>query len=102
MQPNEIPIPKEPLKVALIGAGNRASVSYRPVFGLLKPWIELVAVCDPVEEHANAMAEAARYTRILRHSKLSQTNRWNRAHRHPSIVTPFGFGLSFRPRKFTT
>ena len=58
MQPNEIPIPKEPLKVALIGAGNRASVSYRPVFGLLKPWIELVAVCDPVEEHANAMAEA--------------------------------------------
>ncbi|MBI1929102.1 hypothetical protein HYR99_33255 [Candidatus Poribacteria bacterium] len=42
-----IPIPQEPLKVALIGAGNRAQGHYCPVFKFLKPWVEVVAVCDP-------------------------------------------------------
>jgi hypothetical protein len=53
-----IPIPQAPVRVALIGAGNRASTIYRPVFGSLKPWIDLVAVCDPVREHADALAAA--------------------------------------------
>ncbi len=53
-----IPIPQEPLKVALIGAGNRASTIYRPLFSSLKPWVVPVAACDPVKEHCDAMAAA--------------------------------------------
>lgn len=54
----DIPQPDVPLKVALIGAGNRASRIYRPLFSSLKTWIELVAVCDPVKEHSDALAQA--------------------------------------------
>jgi len=53
---NEIPTPHEPLKVALIGAGNRARRHYGPVFSFLKPWGQIVAVCDPVEENCRALA----------------------------------------------
>lgn len=54
----DIPQPDVPLKVALIGAGNRASRIYRPLFNSLKPWIEVVAVCDPVKEHSDTLAQA--------------------------------------------
>ena len=54
----EIPIPDEPVKIALIGCGNRASTIYQPLFQFLRPWVELVAVCDPIREHSDAMAEA--------------------------------------------
>ena len=50
--------PSEPVKTALIGAGNRASSTYRPLFEVLKPWIDLVAVCDPIKEHCDSMAES--------------------------------------------
>ncbi len=46
-----------PLDIALIGAGNRAQTQYAPIFAALKPWVRLVAVCDPVKENADAMAE---------------------------------------------
>ncbi len=46
-----------PLELALIGAGNRAQTVYQPLFEELKPWIRLVAVCDPVREHADAYAD---------------------------------------------
>ena len=49
----------EPLSVALVGTGNRSRLVYRPLFEALKPWMELVAVCDPVRESADAFAEAA-------------------------------------------
>ena len=49
--------PPEPVKVALIGAGSRASAIYGPAFASLEGWIEPVAVCDPVEEHAGALGE---------------------------------------------
>ena len=45
-----------PLKLALIGAGNRASTIYAPIPPHLKQWAEVVAVCDPVAEHADAMS----------------------------------------------
>lgn len=46
-----------PLDIALIGAGNRSSTTYAPLFEYLRPWVRLVAVCDPVREHADALAE---------------------------------------------
>ena len=50
-------VPKEPVRVALIGTGSRANQSYQPKLEFLKPWIDVVAVCDPVKEHCDAMAE---------------------------------------------
>ena len=49
----------EPLSVALVGTGNRSRLVYRPLFEALKPWMKLVAVCDPVRESTDAFAEAA-------------------------------------------
>ena len=46
----------KPLRVALIGAGNRASTVYAPILPHLGEWLDLVAVCDPVAEHADALA----------------------------------------------
>ncbi|MGI5898913.1 MAG: Gfo/Idh/MocA family protein [Christensenellales bacterium] len=48
--------PKEPVRVALIGCGHRSNTIYKPLFAGLKPWMELVAVCDPVKEHADDYA----------------------------------------------
>ncbi len=48
----------DPLRVALIGTGNRSKTTYRPLFEFLKPWVEIVAVCDPVRESADAFAES--------------------------------------------
>ena len=45
-----------PLRVALIGAGNRASTVYAPILLHLGEWLDLVAVCDPVAEHSDALA----------------------------------------------
>ena len=46
-----------PLKIALIGTGNRSQTVYQPLFEALTPWVELVAVCDPVKANADAYAE---------------------------------------------
>jgi predicted dehydrogenase len=46
----------QPLAVALIGTGHRSQTVYRPLFDTLKPWIKVVAVCDPVRESADAFA----------------------------------------------
>ena len=54
--PNEIPQPSEPVTVALVGAGNRTQTIYVPLFAHLAPWCKLVAVCDPVREHGDAVA----------------------------------------------
>ena len=51
-----ISIPKEPIKVALIGAGSRTNQSYLPKLEFLAPWIEVVAICDPVKEHCDSAA----------------------------------------------
>jgi predicted dehydrogenase len=48
---------KQPLEIALIGTGNRSQTTYRPLFESLQPWARLVAVCDPVQENADAYAE---------------------------------------------
>lgn len=53
----DIDPPAEPVKVALIGAGNRASIVYAPQIPMLEPWIDVVAVCDPVKENCDAYAE---------------------------------------------
>jgi len=47
-----------PVDVALIGTGNRSQTIYKPLFDALKPWVRLVAVCDPVTEHAQAFGES--------------------------------------------
>lgn len=49
-------VPNEPLKVALIGTGFRATDIYSPLFSSLAPWLVIVAVCDPVKENADRMA----------------------------------------------
>ena len=48
----------EPLSVALIGTGNRSRTTYRPLFDYLKPWVKIVAVCDPFKDSADEFAEA--------------------------------------------
>lgn len=45
-----------PVSVALIGAGNRSQRIYRPLFKALQPWVQVVAVCDPVREHTESLA----------------------------------------------
>ena len=49
--------PKKPVQVALIGTGHRSSTVYAPLFSVIKPWLKVVAVCDPLREHADAMAK---------------------------------------------
>ena len=51
-----LPVPDEPLKVALIGAGVRAQTIYQPLWESLRPWCVPVAVCDPVAENGRAYA----------------------------------------------
>jgi hypothetical protein len=61
--PPQLPKPDEPLKVALIGAGNRSRTIYEPLFPSVAPWLTITAICDPVQEHGAPMAErlGARY-----------------------------------------
>lgn len=42
----------------MIGAGNRSSSVYQGLFQSLRPWLNLVAVCDPVRENADRYADA--------------------------------------------
>jgi hypothetical protein len=49
-------IPDEPLRLALIGAGQRAQTVYLPLWESLKPWCRPVAVCDPVKENGQKLA----------------------------------------------
>jgi len=53
---NQLPVPDEPLKLALIGAGARAQTIYLPLWESLKPWCVPVAVCDPVKENCDKLA----------------------------------------------
>lgn len=46
----------EPVRLAVIGAGNRSANIYRPLFDDLAPYIKITAVCDPVAEHADSYA----------------------------------------------
>ena len=53
-----LPIPQEPVRVGIIGCGNRTRKIYKPIMKGLAPWIKVVGVCDPVKEHADDIAEA--------------------------------------------
>lgn len=53
---SSLPVPDEPVRLALIGAGHRASGHYGPALSALAPWLDVVAVCDPIEEHADDLA----------------------------------------------
>jgi predicted dehydrogenase len=53
-----LPIPAEPLRIALIGAGTRAQSIYLPLWESLRPWCVPVAVCDPVRENGETLAAA--------------------------------------------
>ena len=52
-----LPVPSQPLRLALIGAGDRAQTVYQPLWESLKPWCVPVAVCDPVVENGQKLAE---------------------------------------------
>jgi hypothetical protein len=58
LHPEPLPIPTQPLKLALIGAGARAQTIYQPLWESLKPWCVPVAVCDPVAENGRKYADA--------------------------------------------
>ena len=49
-------VPDKPLRLALIGAGNRAQTIYRPLWESLQPWCLPAAVCDPVPENGQKLA----------------------------------------------
>ena len=53
-----LPRPDIPLRIALVGAGNRASGTYAPLLPDLTDWVEVVACCDPVAGHRQALASA--------------------------------------------
>jgi hypothetical protein len=53
-----LPIPDQPLKVALVGTGTRSQTIYGPLLTALAPWVEIVAVCDPVRENADRFAQS--------------------------------------------
>lgn len=55
---NTLPVPDEPLRIALIGAGGRAQSIYKPLWESLAPWCRPVAVCDPVSENGDTYAAA--------------------------------------------
>ena len=57
MAKHEIVRPQDPLKIALLGAGGRARGHYCPLFKFLRPWVEVVAVCDPIQENCDQAAE---------------------------------------------
>jgi hypothetical protein len=57
-QNNQLPNVKEPVRLAIIGAGNRTWTLYRLILSSLKPWVTVVAVCDPVKEHADRLGKA--------------------------------------------
>ncbi len=52
-----LPTPDEPIRIALIGAGRRSATQYAPILPSLAPWIQIAAVCDPVDDHAKKLAE---------------------------------------------
>ena len=52
-----VQVPQDPVKIALIGAGARSTNTYKPLLGSLASWITLVAVCDPVEENCDELAD---------------------------------------------
>ena len=54
----EVPKLDNPVQVALIGTGNRASTIYQPLLPALKDWVEVVACVDPVQEHCDRAAAA--------------------------------------------
>ena len=54
----EVPKLDDPVKVALIGTGNRASTIYQPLLPALKDWVEVVACVDPVQAHCDQAAAA--------------------------------------------
>ena len=50
---------QQPIDIALIGTGVRSKAVYRSIFApLRRRGVRLVAVCDPVCEHADAYAES--------------------------------------------
>ncbi|MEE3258212.1 MAG: Gfo/Idh/MocA family oxidoreductase [Candidatus Latescibacterota bacterium] len=49
--------PDKPVKIALIGTGNRSKTIYQPLLPALKNWVEVVACVDPVQEHCDSIAE---------------------------------------------
>jgi predicted dehydrogenase len=51
-----IPVPETAVRIALVGAGQRAWRIYRPILQSLAHWAKVVAVCDPVLDHREAMA----------------------------------------------
>lgn len=46
-----------PVDIALIGCGNRARNNYMTSLGGLKPFLNVVAICDPNPEHGQAGAD---------------------------------------------
>ncbi len=47
-----------PMDIAVIGTGNRSFTVYLPMLQSLRPWLNVVAVCDPVQDHADRYADA--------------------------------------------
>jgi len=53
-----IPKPDKPVKIALIGTGNRSALIYQPLLPSLTDWVDVVACVDPVKEHCDSVAAA--------------------------------------------
>ena len=73
---SETLVPNEPLKIAIVGAGQRMRNMYRPLFASLKPWIEVVAVCDPVKEHTDPLADQLGVPAYYNIHQLIKDRRW--------------------------
>ena len=80
--PENIPQPKEPIRVALVGTGNRSRTVYMPLFEFLKPYFKLVAVCDPVKANCDAAAELLARARLVRPAATGEGPAHGSGHHH--------------------
>ena len=76
----EVPKLDDPVKVALIGAGNRASTIYQPLLPSLKDWVEVVACVDPVKAALRPGGSSPRRAGLLRCARVGQGRESPRQH----------------------
>ena len=73
---SEIPIPSDPLKVALASPGNRARRHHCSGLRFLGLWVNVVVVCNLVEENFEAIATMLGVQPITISTSRSKTSRW--------------------------
>ena len=51
----ELVTPANPVKIEIIGVGNRSRKNYALFYKQLKPWVDAVTICDLVHQHTDQL-----------------------------------------------